>query len=79
MLNHQVLTMHAKTGSSTVVDTFYNLGYGLSYTETVFIKDKWAVWSKKQHANIPSNMRKGIQTTHVADNIDWKNKDLSGT
>ena len=73
------LTMHAKTGSSTVVDTLHNLGYGLSYTETVFIEDKWAVWSKKQHSNIPSNMRKGIPTTHVADNIDWKNKDLIGT
>ena len=73
------LTMLAKTGSSTVVDTLHNLGYGLSYTETVFIEDKWAVWSKKQHSNIPSNMRKGIPTTHVADNIDWKNKDLIGT
>jgi hypothetical protein len=73
------LTMHRKTGSSGVVDTIHGLGYGISYTETVFIEDKWAEWSERQHSDIPSNIAKGIQTTHIADNIDWKNKQLSGT
>lgn len=72
------LTMHRKTGSSGVVDTLHNLGYGISYTDTMFIQDKWAEWSKNQQSYIPSNIAKGFQTTHVADNIDWKNKNISG-
>ena len=72
------LTMHRKTGSSGVVDTLHGLGYGMSYTETIFIEDKWAEWSEQQHSDIPSNILKGIQTTHIADNIDWKNKALNG-
>jgi hypothetical protein len=72
------LTIHRKTGSSAVVDTLHSLGYGTSYTETVFIEDKWAEWSEKQHSSIPSNIVKGVQTTHVTDNIDWKNKGISG-
>ncbi|MES9880765.1 MAG: hypothetical protein ABW185_07780 [Sedimenticola sp.] len=73
------LTMHRKTGSSGVVDTMHSLGYGISYTETVFVEDKWAEWSERQHSDIPSNITKGLPTTHIADNIDWKNKELSGT
>ncbi len=73
------LTMHRKTGSSGVIDTLHGLGYGISYTETVFIEDKWAEWSEKQHSNIPSNISVGKPTTHVADNIDWKNKEIGGT
>ena len=34
------LTMHRKTGSSDVVDTLHCLGYGISYSETLFVKDK---------------------------------------
>lgn len=72
------LTMHRKTGSSGVIDTLHRFGYGISYTDTLFIQDKWAAWAEAQHSDIPSNIRKGIQTTHIADNIDWKNKDLGG-
>ena len=28
---------------------------------------------------IPSSIHKGITTTHVVDNIDWKNKDLNSS
>ena len=30
-----------------------------------------------QSTIIPSIIHKGISTTHVVDNVDWKNKDLS--
>ena len=72
------LTMHRKTGSQDVVDTLYGLGHGISYTETMFIEDKWAEWASERNTDIPSNIKKGLPTTHVADNIDWKNKELSG-
>ena len=36
------LVLHRKTGSSDVIDTIHKLGYGISYTETLFIEDKWA-------------------------------------
>ena len=72
------LTIHRKTGSSNVVDTLHKLGYGISYTETVFIEDKWAEWAESQSSIIPSNIKPGIPTTMVADNIDWENKSLTG-
>ena len=71
------LTMYRKTGSSAVVETINKLGYGISYTETVFIEDKWAEWAEKQSSIIHSNMLPSIPTTHVADNIDWKNKSIN--
>ena len=70
------LTIHRKTGSSSVVDTLHKLGYGISCTETVFIEDKWAEWAEPQSSIIPSNIKPGIPTTHDADNIDWENKSL---
>ena len=73
------LTMHRKTGSSTVIDTLHSLGHGISYTETSFIEDKWAEWTRESSEMIPSNIKKGVDTTMVSDNIDWENKSLSGS
>ena len=72
------LTLHRKTGSSDVINTLNRLGYGVPYTEVCFVEDKWAEWDEKQNCSIPSNITKGLCTTHVADNIDWQNKSLSG-
>ena len=71
------LNTYHKTNTSTIADDLHKLGHGISYTETHFIEDKWAEWSSRQSTIIPSNIRKGITTTHVVDNIDWKNKDLN--
>ena len=78
-LGHVLLSLNAyhKTRSSAIVDDLHKLAHGISYTETRFIEDKWAEWSSRQSTIIPSNIRKGITTTHVVDNIDWKNKDLN--
>ena len=70
--------MHRKTGSSDIIDTLHKLGYGISYTETLFIEDKWAEWAEAQSTIIPSNIKVNIPTTLVADNIDWENKGLTG-
>ena len=72
------LTIHRKTGSSDIIDTLHKLGYGISYTETLFIEDKWAEWAEAQSTIIPSNIKVNIPTTQVADNIDWENKGLAG-
>ena len=71
------LNAYHKIGSSAIADDLHKLGYGISYTETRFTEDKWAEWSSVQSAIIPSNIYKGITTTHVVYNIDWKNKDLN--
>ena len=43
------LTMHRKTGSSDAVDTLHCLRHGISYSETLFVEDKWAdKWSQYQ-------------------------------
>ena len=42
------------------------------------MEDKWAEWDAKQSSCVPTNIVKGRETTHVADNIDWKNKSISG-
>ena len=70
--------MHKKTGSSDVVDTLHRLGHGISYSETLFVEDKWAEWSQYQSNLIPSNIISGVPTTLVSDNIDWKNKSIRG-
>ena len=72
------LTMHRKTGSSDVIDTLHKLGYGISYTETLFIEDEWDEWAEAQSTIIPSNITVNIPTTLVADNIDWENKGFAG-
>ena len=72
------LTMHRKTASSNVVDTIHDSGHGISYTETIFIQDKWAEWITRQSKLLPSNMTKERETTHILDNIDWENVNISG-
>ena len=73
------LTMHRQTGSSNGIDTLHKLGYGLPYTETIFIEDKWAKWAENQSSIFPSNIKESQPTTHVADNIDWENRSLAGS
>ena len=70
--------MHRKTASSNIVDTIHDSGHGISYTETIFIQDKWAEWITRQSKLLPSNMTKERETTHILDNIDWENVNISG-
>ena len=42
------------------------------------MEGKWAEWSEQQSSLYPSNIEKGVITTLVFDNIDWKNKDHKG-
>ena len=51
---------------------------GISYTETLFIEDKWADWAVAQSTIIYLNIKVKIPITLVADNIDWENKGLTG-
>ena len=64
------LNMYSKTGSKCVINDLKKLGHGISYSETMYIHNKWAEWTQSQKSIIPSNIRKGIITTHVFDNID---------
>ena len=59
------LAMHRKTGSSDVVDTLQCPGTGTSYSETLFVEDKWAEWSQYQSNLIPSNIISGVPTTCI--------------
>ena len=74
--------MYRKIGSSDVIETLHKLGYGISYTETLFIEGKRADWGGgeggSQSTIISSNILKNIQTTHVTDNVDWENKSVTG-
>ena len=47
------VSLHAKTGSQDVVDTVHRLGYGISYTDTIFVQDRWAEWSTNRCSIIP--------------------------
>ena len=42
------LSTYRKTSSSAVIDDMHKVGHGISHTETKFIEDKWAEWSKQQ-------------------------------
>ena len=76
--NHILLsiTTLAKKESQMVIDDLKQLGAGISNTETMFIQDKWAEWTENLSSIIPSNIKKGVITTHICDNIDWKNKNV---
>ena len=63
------LNIYHTTGSSTINDGLHKLGRGISFTENPFIEDKWEEWDSNQSTTIPSNIHKGISTTHVVDNI----------
>ena len=69
------LRIYRKTGSSTVIDDLHKFGHGISHTETKFIEDKRAEWLEQQSPLLPTSIEKGLFTTLVFDNIDWKNKD----
>ena len=56
------------------MEDLHKVGYGISYTETKFIEDKWVEWSEQQSSLFPNNIEKGLITTLVFDNIDWKTK-----
>ena len=73
------LRLHWKTGAREPIDVASGFGYGLNNTETKFIEDIWEEWDRAQNSNIPSNINPEIYTTVVADNIDWNNKDISGS
>lgn len=68
------LSIYAKTGSKLIIDDLKRIGTGISYTETIFILDKWAEWIVMQGSIIPGNIVKDVMCTHVFDNIDWSNK-----
>ena len=70
------MTIYGKTGSKNVINDLHSLGPGISYTELMFIQDKWAEWSVGQWRTCPSNKRTGVIATHVFNNIDWKNKNI---
>ena len=72
------LSMYRKNGSSTIIDDLHKFRRDMSYTETKFIEGKWEEWSEQQSSLLPSNIEKGLITTLVFDNIDWKNKDHKG-
>ena len=56
----------------------HRIGHGLSYTETVFIQDKWAEWSENQSQLVPNNIDEDSIVTLAADNTDSKNKTFKG-
>ena len=66
------LNMYSKTASKSV-------RHGITYTETIFVQDKWAEWTESQNTITPSNICKGVVATHIFDNIDWQNKNIYET
>ena len=64
-----LLIMHVKTGSNDVVDTLHHLGHGISYSESLFIKDKWVECSQCQSNLIPSNVISGVLATLASYNF----------
>ena len=72
------LILHRNTRKRGHIDNAHGYGYEISYTETCFIEDKCADWDREQNYNIPPNMKKHVNTTVVADDIDWNNKNISG-
>ena len=56
----------------------HRIGHGLSYTETIFIQDKWAEWSENQLKLVPNDVDEDSIVTLAADNTDSKNKTFKG-
>ena len=56
----------------------HRIGHGLSYTETIFIQDKWAEWSENRLKLVPNDIDEDSIVTLAADNTDSKNKTFKG-
>ena len=52
------------------MNDLHKFGYGISYTETKFIEDKWTEWSENTSNIVQANIKQGVVVTHVVDNID---------
>ena len=73
-----LLNVYRKTGSREVMTDLHRIGHGLSYTETIFIQDKWAEWSENQLKLVPNDIDEDSIVTLAADNTDSKNKTFKG-
>ena len=62
-------TLHRKTGSSDVVHILNRLGYGVPYTELLFVLNKWADWASKQKTHIPPNIDWARTQVHHTNSI----------
>ena len=60
-----------------VINDLKQLGACVSNTETMFIQDKWAEWTKNSSSLTPSNIKKRVIATHICHNIHWKNKNVN--
>ena len=55
-----------------MLQIFKRLRHQNVYSETFFVKDKWAEWSQCHSNLIPSNIISGVPKTPVLDKIDWE-------
>ena len=69
------LNMYSQTGSKHIVDDLHRLSHGISYTEILFVNDKWAEWAQNQSSIILSKIAKKKIVAHVFDNIDWQKQE----
>ena len=67
---------NVQRGLKNVIKDLHHLGLGISDTELMFIKDKWAERNVNKSRTCPSNTRTGFTAANVFDNIDWKNKNM---
>ncbi len=72
------VTLHGITRSKELVDSFYKLGMGISYSNVLLLHDVWAMHDLKQCSICPDEIAEKVPSISIIDNDDFRNDTLTG-
>ena len=72
------ITLHGMTRSKELVDSYYRLGMGISYSNVLFLRDVWTMHDLEQCSVCPDEIAEGEPSISIIDNDDFLNDTLTG-
>ena len=72
------ITLHGMTRSKELVDSYYRLGMGISYSNVLLLRDVWTMHDLEQCAVCPDEIAEGQPSISIIDNDDFLNDTLTG-
>lgn len=72
------ITLHGMTRSKELVDSFYKLGMGISYSNVLLLRDVWTMHDLQQCSVCPKEIAEGQPSISIIDNDDFRNDTLTG-
>ncbi len=72
------ITLHGMTRSKELVDSYYKLGMGISYSNVLLLRDVWTMHDLKRCSVCPDEIAEGEASISIIDNDDFLNDTLTG-